>query len=179
MPHPSFVYCGKFDPANSSIVVTGCYDHVARVWAKDTNSQSYELVQELEVHEGFVNSICFQKDGSLLTADSVGVIVLWIIKKNRRAPIKKEWQVAKKIKIKEIEGVPINTIVLHPRGSRLLVHSRNNGLRLLDLATGVVLQHYQGLENKRWENFQLSAFGIKNESVFKFDLNYCTLHLLE
>ncbi|XP_033209980.1 jouberin-like isoform X2 [Belonocnema kinseyi] len=149
LPHPSYVYCGKFDPANSSIVVTGCYDHVARVWATHQNSETYELLQELEVHGGFVNSICFQKDGSLLTADSVGVIVLWIIKKNRRNPINKEWQIAKKIRIKDIQGVPINTIVLHPRGSRLLVHSRNNGLRLLDLATGVVLQRYEGLENKR------------------------------
>lgn len=149
LPHPSYVYCGKFDPANSSIVITGCYDHIARVWAMNKNSETYELVQELEVHEGFVNSICFQKDGSLLTADSVGVIILWIIKKNRKGPMKKEWQVGKKIKLPEIEATPINTIVLHPRGSRLLVHSRNNGLRLLDLATGVVLQKYEGLENRR------------------------------
>ena len=117
---------------------------------EEKNSKTYELVQELEVHEGFVNSICFQNDGSFLTADSVGVIILWIVKKNRRSPIKKEWQIAKKIKIKEIEGVPINTIILHPRGSRLLVHSRNNGLRLLDLATEVVLQRYEGLENRRF-----------------------------
>lgn len=79
----------------------------------------------------------------------MGVIILWIIKKNRKGPLKKEWQVGKKIKLDEIEGIPINTIVLHPRGSRLLVHSRNNGLRLLDLATGVVLQKYEGLENRR------------------------------
>ncbi|XP_012274362.1 jouberin [Orussus abietinus] len=148
LPHPSYVYCGKFDPEDPSVVATGCYDRTARIWARSEDYESYELVQELEGHEGFVNSLVFQKTGELLTADSAGAIVLW---SQKRAPGKPwhRWQISRRIRIKELEGVAINTIVLHPLGSRLLVHSRNSELRMLDLATGVVLRRYEGLNNRR------------------------------
>ncbi|XP_015123606.1 jouberin [Diachasma alloeum] len=147
LPHPSYIYSGKFHPSlHSQMIATGCYDHFVRIWER--SSLSYELLQELEGHEGFINSMCFQKNGSLLTADSIGVIIHWAIRKSRKK-MNKDWGIFRKIKIKEVEGVPINTIVLHPLGSRLLVHSRNNGLRMLDLATGVVLQKYEGLKSLR------------------------------
>ena len=85
----------------------------------------------------------------VLTGDGVGVIAVWTVKRSRKSPIKKEWQIARKIKIKEMEGVPINSIALHPLGSRLLVHSRNNGLKLLDLMSGVVVKRFEGLKNQR------------------------------
>ncbi|XP_014609981.1 PREDICTED: jouberin-like [Polistes canadensis] len=154
LPHPSYVYCGKFNRKNASIIATGCYDRVTRIWTRDSKSKNYELSQELETHEGFVNSLCFLKNGNLLTADSVGMIILWTVKKNRRMSSRKEWYLSKKIKIREIENIIINTIILHPLESRLLVHSRDNGLRMIDLAAGVVLQKYDGLKNQR---IQLTA----------------------
>ncbi|KAI4493197.1 hypothetical protein M0802_009614 [Mischocyttarus mexicanus] len=154
LPHPSYVYCGKFNRRNVSVVATGCYDRVARIWTRDSKSKNYELSQELETHEGFVNSLCFLKNGNLLTADSVGTIILWTMKKNRRMSSKNEWYLSKKIKIREIESIIINTIILHPLESRLLVQSRDNGLRMIDLAAGVVLQKYDNLKNQR---IQLTA----------------------
>ncbi|XP_072756946.1 uncharacterized protein [Anoplolepis gracilipes] len=50
----------------------------------------------------------------------------------------------------QVEGVVINTIVLYPLKSRLLVHSRDNGLRMVDLATDVVLRKYKQLNNQRF-----------------------------
>ncbi|XP_050476893.1 jouberin-like isoform X2 [Bombus huntii] len=149
MPHPSYVYCGKFDPDISSIVVTGCYDRIARIWIEDKKSKNWDLSQELEGHEGFINSMYFQKNSNLLTADSVGIIIIWMLKKSRKISSMKEWYISRKIKVREIDGIIINTIILHPLESRLLVHSRNNGLRMLDLATGVVLQKYNELNNQR------------------------------
>ncbi|XP_035728336.1 jouberin-like [Vespa mandarinia] len=149
LPHPSYVYCGKFNRRNVSIIATGCYDRITRIWTRDLKSKNYELSQELETHEGFVNSLCFQKNGNLLTADSVGTIILWSVKKNRRMSSKKEWYLSKKINIREIENITINAIILHPLESRLLVHSRDNGLRMIDLAADVVLQKYDGLKNQR------------------------------
>ncbi|CAD1476593.1 unnamed protein product, partial [Heterotrigona itama] len=149
MPHPSYVYCGKFDPENSSIIATGCYDRIARIWMRDKKLKNWDLNQELEGHEGFVNSMYFQKNSNLLTADSVGIIIIWMLKKNRKILSKKEWHISRKIKVREIDGIIINTIILHPLESRLLVHSRDNGLKMLDLATGVVLQKYNELNNQR------------------------------
>ncbi|KYN14062.1 Jouberin [Trachymyrmex cornetzi] len=142
LPHPSYVYCAKYGPGNVTIVATGCYDRVVRIWVNDRRSRKRELNQELEGHEGFVNSMVFQKNGNLITADSVGLIILWTIRIDSKIS-KRTGCILKKIKIREIEGVVINTIVLHPLESRLLVHSRDNGLRMLDLATGVVLQKIQ------------------------------------
>ncbi|XP_057329039.1 jouberin-like [Microplitis mediator] len=147
LPHPSYVYCGKFEPSNPQTIITGCYDRVSRVWSRKNKNNNYELSQELEGHDGFVNSICFLNDGGLLTADSVGIIIHWSVKKKKGSS--RDWQISRKIKIREIVNVAINTIVLHPLGSRLLVHSRDNGLRMLDLATAVVLQRYSGLKNSR------------------------------
>ncbi|XP_067206796.1 jouberin-like [Linepithema humile] len=149
LPHPSYVYCATYGPGKTTIVATGCYDRVARIWAGDRKSRKRELSQELEGHEGFVNSMVFQKNGNLITADSVGSIILWTARRNSRIAARREWRSERKIKVREIEGVVINTIALHPLESRLLVHSRDNGLRMLDLATGVVLQKYRQLHNRR------------------------------
>ncbi|XP_011499272.1 PREDICTED: jouberin-like [Ceratosolen solmsi marchali] len=152
LPHPSYVYCGKFSMEVTDYIVTGCYDKVARVWAllPSGDNEGYELVQELEIHESFVNSVCLQTENdTFFTGDGLGVIVAWFAKRSRKSPIRKEWQIMRKIKIRELEGVPINTIILHPLGSRLLVHSRNNGLRLMDLRSGTVLRKFDGLTNQR------------------------------
>lgn len=153
MPHPSYVYCGKFDPKNFSIVATGCYDRITRIWIRNKEMKNRDLSQELEGHEGFVNSMYFQKNSNLLTADSVGIIIIWMLKKNKKASSRKEWYISRKIKVRDIDGIIINTILLHPLESRLLVHSRNNGLKMLDLATGVVLQKYNELNNQRYSLF--------------------------
>jgi len=149
LPHPSYVYCAKYGPDNATIVATGCYDRIIRIWTNDRRSRKLELIQELEGHEGFVNSMVFQKNGNLITADSVGLIILWTMRRDSRVPSKWTGCILRKIKIREIEGIVINTIVLHPLESRLLVHSRDNGLRMLDLATGVVLRKYKRLSNQR------------------------------
>ncbi|XP_012063845.1 PREDICTED: jouberin-like [Atta cephalotes] len=149
LPHPSYVYCAKYGPGNATIVATGCYDRVVRIWVNGRRSRKRELNQELEGHEGFVNSMVFKKNGNLITADSVGLIILWTIRIDSKISSKRTGCILRKIKIREIEGVVINTIVLHPLESRLLVHSRDNGLRMLDLATGVVLQKYKRLNNQR------------------------------
>ncbi|XP_072742892.1 uncharacterized protein [Anoplolepis gracilipes] len=150
LPHPSYVYCARYAPGKLTIVATGCYDGVARIWANENRrSTKRELSQELEGHKGFVSSMVFQKNGNLITADSVGSIILWTVRRNDRMSSRWEWCVSRRIKIREIEGVVINTIVLHPLESRLLVHSRDNGLRMVDLATGVVLRKYKQLNNQR------------------------------
>ncbi|XP_032664574.1 jouberin-like [Odontomachus brunneus] len=149
LPHPTYVYCAKYAPGNTTIVATGCYDRIARIWANDKRSRERVLCQELEGHEGFINSVVFQKSDDLITADSVGMIIVWSARKNSKMPSKREWFIARRIKVREIEGVVINTIALHPLESRLLVHSRNSGLRMLDIATGVVLQRYDGLNNQK------------------------------
>ena len=179
LPHPSYVYCAKFHSDNFTIIATGCHDHVVRIWTSKSHnshqrhhdSPEYVLQQELESHEGSVSSICFEKKGSgLLSADTLGVVIQWSVVIRRRPKVGKDddpddyyqWNMIKKIKSREIDGVAINTILLHPYGSRLLVHSRDNSMRMLDIASGVILQTYRGFKNSRYLVFFLDLYIVAN-----------------
>ncbi|XP_034947679.1 jouberin-like [Chelonus insularis] len=148
LPHSSYIYCGKFNPKDYQIVVTGCYDHIARMWTHNSNRQNYELIQELEGHKGFINCICFSKEGDFLTGDSLGIIIQWNEKK-RKGRSSTEWVITRKIKLKETNNVVINTIILYSTSSQLILHTRDNQLRMIDLTTGTVVQRYNGLKNSR------------------------------
>lgn len=37
-PHPAFVYVCKYHPLLQSIVITGGYDHIIRIWNKVTDN---------------------------------------------------------------------------------------------------------------------------------------------
>ncbi|XP_022089435.1 jouberin-like isoform X2 [Acanthaster planci] len=186
-PHPAFVYTAKFHPQADHLVVSGGYDHVVRVWSKKNDSQTAELLQELDGHKGFVNCLCFSRDGkTMFSGDSVGVIIKWNaavmakaatsdrqvkfgstsdslestgarpkeleqkltgILKQRGAPDR--WSVEKVINEKELEGVTINSLEVHPSGRRLLIHGRDNNLRMMDLRLFTVMQRYLGALNFR------------------------------
>ena len=82
LPHPTFIYTVKFHPESLDIVCTGGYDKVIRVWSvnnKRKKASKYgELLQEIFAHNGYINSVCFSYDGSILySADSAGSIKSW------------------------------------------------------------------------------------------------------
>ncbi|XP_046995569.1 jouberin-like [Schistocerca americana] len=150
LPHPSFVYVAQFHVSKSTIVVTGCFDHMVRVWSKLLKDEMYELLQELDIHKGFITSLSLNKDGILISADSIGVIVLW--KSTKVSKHQYKWEFKKKIELHETRGITINYLVLHPGGRRLLVHARDSLLRMVDLATGSSIQWFRGAVNYRFQS---------------------------
>uniref|UniRef100_A0ABD2XL80 C2 domain-containing protein n=1 Tax=Trichogramma kaykai TaxID=54128 RepID=A0ABD2XL80_9HYME len=160
LPHPSYVYCGQFLGSDSGGgIVTGCYDHVARVWSRSAReTTNYELIQELEGHESFVSAVCCDEAGDqLITGDGAGTLIVWLLQAKKtstptsssshrhRHRVRQEWQIAKKLKLKDLEGVAINTLLALGRsanGPRLIVHSRNDELRLLEATTGLVVRKF-------------------------------------
>lgn len=73
------MYTALFQPRTEPLViVSGCYDHVIRVWrqAKD----SFELLDELEHHDGYITSLCINPAGNVLySGDNRGCILSWSI----------------------------------------------------------------------------------------------------
>lgn len=65
-PHPSFVYTAKYHPIADWLVVTGCYDSVIRIWNANVKEIHGQLLQELDGHKGFVNTLCFDAEGTYL-----------------------------------------------------------------------------------------------------------------
>lgn len=105
LPHPSYVYCANFYPKliekndkTLMIIVTGSFDNVLRVWQheiinKNSNNNenimmnmnkkimnTFELLDELENHNGYITTICFNHNNQyLFSGDSNGLILRWSI----------------------------------------------------------------------------------------------------
>ncbi|XP_030836155.1 jouberin isoform X2 [Strongylocentrotus purpuratus] len=144
-PHPSFVYTARYHPTYETFIITGGYDNFIRVWSIESNSQTGELMYELKGHEGFVNSIAFSPDGIFMySGDSEGKIIVW-----KSAGSDGNWMMRRHVEDKELMGVPINSLQVHPSGRRVIVHCRDNHIRMLDLRLFCVMQNYIGVLNFR------------------------------
>jgi jouberin len=155
LPHPSFVYTARYHSHVSKIVVTGGFDRLIRIWNLESDSNSGILLHELDGHLAFVNALCFNDDGDVLySGDSLGNIHVWNVRvADTDAASAKgtqvTWSLQKEITHKDIVGNAINVLQTHPSGRRLLVHTRNNMIQMLDLRTDTVMCKYVGALNFR------------------------------
>ncbi|XP_047413558.1 jouberin isoform X3 [Sciurus carolinensis] len=136
LPHPSFVYTAKFHPAVRELVVTGCYDSMIRIWKVDMREDSAILVRQFDAHKSFINSVCFDAEGHhMYSGDCTGVIVVWntYVKVNDLQHSVRHWTIDKEIKETEFKGIPISYLEVHPNGKRLLIHTKDSTLRIMDL----------------------------------------------
>lgn len=136
LPHPSFVYTAKFHPAVKEVVVTGCYDSVIRIWKVDMRGDPAILIRQFDTHRSFINSLCFDIEGHhMYSGDCTGVIVVWntYVKVNDVQHSVRHWSVNKEIKESEFKGIPVSYLEVHPNGKRLLIHTKDSTLRIMDL----------------------------------------------
>nr|XP_020016470.1 jouberin isoform X1 [Castor canadensis] len=136
LPHPSFVYTAKFHPATRELVVTGCYDSIIRIWKVDMKEDVATLVRQVDAHKSFINSVCFDDEGHhMYSGDCTGVIVVWntYVKANDLQHSVRHWTINKEIKETEFKGIPISYLKVHPNGKRLLIHTKDSTLRIMDL----------------------------------------------
>ncbi|XP_023585681.1 jouberin isoform X3 [Trichechus manatus latirostris] len=136
LPHPSFVYTAKFHPAVKELVVTGCYDSVIRIWKVDMREEPAILIRQFDTHKSFINSLCFDTEGHhMYSGDCTGVIVVWntYVKVNDVQHSVRHWSVNKEIKESEFKGIPVSYLEVHPNGKRLLIHTKDSTLRIMDL----------------------------------------------
>ncbi|XP_068006101.1 jouberin isoform X3 [Melanerpes formicivorus] len=145
-PHPSFVYTAKYHPTADSLVVTGCYDSVIRIWNANVNEIHGQLLQELDGHKSFVNTLCFDAEGlHMFSGDSSGLIIVWDTSARGSSP---HWKINKEIAENDIKGTPINHLEMHPNGRRLLIHAKDSTLRIMDLRI-LATKKYIGATNYR------------------------------
>ncbi|XP_063522694.1 jouberin isoform X10 [Pongo pygmaeus] len=151
LPHPSFVYTAKFHPAVRELVVTGCYDSMIRIWKVEMREDSAILVRQFDVHKSFINSLCFDTEGHhMYSGDFTGVIVVWntYVKVNDLEHSVRHWTINKEIKETEFKGIPISYLEIHPNGKRLLIHTKDSTLRIMDLRI-LVARKFVGAANYR------------------------------
>uniref|UniRef100_H2Z6J7 Uncharacterized protein n=1 Tax=Ciona savignyi TaxID=51511 RepID=H2Z6J7_CIOSA len=147
--HPSYVYTSAFHPTAQYIVATGGYDCIIRVWNID--SSTAQMLQELDGHKSLINSLAFDFSGlTLYSADGAGVVVAWNCHSHEkpRKKHKTEWTFKTKYAEKDLSGVCINCIQVHPRNNKLLLHCRDSTIRMLDVRIHTFLK-YSGSSNLR------------------------------
>ncbi|NXY15732.1 AHI1 protein, partial [Atrichornis clamosus] len=149
-PHPSFVYTAKYHPIADSLVVTGCYDSVIRIWNANVKEIHGQLLQELDGHKSFINTLCFDVEGHhMFSGDSSGLIIVWDTPvKGSSQHLFQHWRINKEIKENDIKGTPINHLEVHPNGRRLLIHAKDSTLRIMDLRI-LATKKYTGATNYR------------------------------
>ncbi|NWH27414.1 AHI1 protein, partial [Grus americana] len=149
-PHPSFVYTAKYHPIADSLVVTGCYDSVIRIWNANVKEINGQLLQELDGHKSFINTLCFDAEGlHMFSGDSSGLIIVWDTSvKGSSQHLFQHWSINKEIKENDIKGTPINHLEVHPNGRRLLIHAKDSTLRIMDLRI-LATKKYIGATNYR------------------------------
>uniref|UniRef100_A0A3B4WAG6 Abelson helper integration site 1 n=1 Tax=Seriola lalandi dorsalis TaxID=1841481 RepID=A0A3B4WAG6_SERLL len=151
LPHPSFVYCAQYHPTTQSLVVTGGYDSLVRVWRLDVSDVNGQLLQEFEGHNSFINTVCFDSEGRrMFSADNTGLIIVWktSVNDSRLQQSCNRWCIEKKIDESDLSGIPINMLQLHPNGRCLLIHAKDSVLRMMDLRI-LAVKKYTGATNYR------------------------------
>ncbi|NXP79234.1 AHI1 protein, partial [Ramphastos sulfuratus] len=145
-PHPSFVYTAKYHPTADSLVVTGCYDSVIRIWNANVKEIHGQLLQELDGHKSFINTLCFDAEGlHMFSGDSSGLIIVWDTSVRGSS---QHWRIKKEIAENDLKGTPINHLEMHPNGRRLLIHAKDSALRIMDLRI-LATKKYIGATNYR------------------------------
>ena len=151
LSHPSFVYCAQYHPAAQNLVLTGGYDATVRTWRVDVDEMNGQLLLEFEGHSGFINTICFDAEGSrMFSADSTGLIIVWetYVLDDQQLDSCHLWNIERKINKVSLSGVPINMLRVHPNGRYLLIHAKDNALRMMDLNI-LLVKEYTGATNRR------------------------------
>ncbi|XP_063719977.1 jouberin-like isoform X2 [Symsagittifera roscoffensis] len=169
MNHPGYVYCAKYHPVMSHVVVSGCYDNVIRVWRTDAalHDKNAVLLKELHSHNGFVNCLCFDSSGTTMySCDSVGTVITWRVTlpssmnliAHTGAAGEQDYQNSSSggglqflperiFTDPEINGVPLSVVQLHGSGKRLLLQCKDNTVRVLDLRLNIIMARYAGAIN--------------------------------
>lgn len=127
------------------VIATGCYDKIVRIWASPANKakKEYFLIEELEGHTGYVTSLCFNFAGNILfSSDAQGEIFLW--KRADRA-----WKHLKTIKLPDLRDTIINQIFLHKRERKVVVHARDNIIRIVDVKNECIVHWLEGALNNK------------------------------
>uniref|UniRef100_A0A3Q3KJE7 SH3 domain-containing protein n=1 Tax=Monopterus albus TaxID=43700 RepID=A0A3Q3KJE7_MONAL len=150
LPHPCFVYCAQYHPSAQNLVVTGGYDSLVRVWRLDVDDVNGQLLQDFEGHSGFINTVCFDSERRMFSADNTGLIIVWktsVTDSRRQQQPCHHWCIEKKIDESDLRGIPINMLRLHPNNRCLLIHAKDSVLRMMDLRLAV--KKYTGATNYR------------------------------
>ncbi|GBM08703.1 Jouberin [Araneus ventricosus] len=142
-PHPSFVYAAKFQPSMKNNLVTGCYDHVIRIW---TFHKSAQLLQELEGHNSSVNALCWHKKNiNLFSADTTGEIKMWRNPSYQRNSSKdlNNYVLDRDLCFSEIKGVSVNKLVTNINEDILFLFCGDGSVRLINISIGRIFTCFE------------------------------------
>ena len=144
LPHPSYVYCVCFHPSSQTILFTAGYDREIRVWgigALGVNSS--QILREFRSHEGYINCLTLDSSGArMFSGDSEGCVCVWQVALSGASSEGEleRWRELDRMELREIKGGVIKSLSVS--GRRLLVHTCDGAVRLVDMRKQAVLKRY-------------------------------------
>ena len=146
LSHPSFVYACAFHPSSETILLTAGFDRVVRVWGVAAlGVHSGQILRELPSHGGYVNCLRFDRTGKMFSGDSEGCVCVWqmSLSSSSSSPSAEEvdtWRELDHLELRETRGTAVRSIF--PVGKRLLLHTSDGTIRLVDSRRQAVLRRY-------------------------------------
>nr|CAD7394411.1 unnamed protein product [Timema cristinae] len=130
---------------DDSLLLSASADCTACVWDIEAkNRRPSQLFQELEGHVGFVNSLCFNKQGKLISGDSLGRILIWVPEGKKPKKHIGDW------KLERIQTLAC----ISPCGGLVFAASEDGTVSVWNADTGDQVALYAGL------GFQSGATGV-------------------
>ncbi|KAF8785545.1 Jouberin like protein [Argiope bruennichi] len=152
-------------------IVTGCYDHVIRIW---TFHKSPQLLQELEEHNSAVNALCWHnKSMKLFSADSNGEIKMWRIPSYQRNSNKdfNNYVLDKELCFHEVKGVSVNRLVTNTNEDILFLFCGDGSIRLIDVSIGRISTCF--LSFSKYQNITVGCCSPCGNLLFLCNENGC------
>jgi jouberin len=156
--HPNDIYSAEFHPQDDRVVVTAGMDRVIRLWDRP----SEVVMREFAGHEAAVNSVAFSPDGkTLFSGDADRVMIVWNIDLTERGV--DGFARVKIVREGEIAKVPITHVEVGRSDFSLIVHTRDNMVRVFETKVMVPAQRYSGIVCRRYQ--MMSVFSPDSQFI--------------
>ncbi|KAK3280672.1 hypothetical protein CYMTET_11501 [Cymbomonas tetramitiformis] len=136
--HACFVYAAQCHPSpDASLVATGAYDCMIRLWDMLTG----QPLRELCVHQARVNHLAFDAGKRLYSGDGHGIVKELSCDAHTKGSGLKLLRSSN-----ELAGEPITCLRVHPQGRKLVVLTKTSRLCTIDLKLFAMTNNYLGVQ---------------------------------
>lgn len=151
--HSNFVFCAKFNPQSSNLLVSGSFDETVKLWDVRTG----DCVSTLPAHSDPVTAVDFNRDGTCIVSGSHdGLVRIW------------DTATGECLKTIYAHGnPPVSHVQYSPNGKYVLAGTLDSRLRLWPVAMATALSKHTTTTTNATRSSSNSISGVTSGSSSK------------